>query len=325
PKLLDFGIAKIGLAELDKSALTRSGQVIGTPLYMSLEQFRAEKDIDARTDVYALGVVLYQALTGRTPFEASTLPHLIVKLTSTVPPSPRSLRPELPEELSALVMHAIARERTDRVPSIESLIRGLDPFGPRERDSGGAWPAHPRESWTVQPTQAAQSSEAHALSPRRRTGVVALGSLIAAATAALLFLPRALPPATITRPPATARPEPAPKSNHTAETAAIDIGSVWARPAPAELSDRDASVLPDSSAASPTDAGAAGSNVSVSKLRHKVVRKERPPGPSPAPTPGLETQPVVQAIASDAKRSDDARERDEQPKLRIRLPTSPEF
>ncbi len=125
-KVLDFGISK--LAERDALSLTRTGMTLGTPMYMSYEQLAGIRDIDARADVYAFGVILYEALTGQAPYSAETFSELIIKVTTTEPPTPKSLKPELPGALSTIVQKAMARDRNDRTPSLDALIAQLGPF-----------------------------------------------------------------------------------------------------------------------------------------------------------------------------------------------------
>jgi serine/threonine protein kinase len=126
PKVLDFGISKV--AGSDAMSLTRTGATLGTPMYMSFEQICGAKDIDARTDVYAFGVILYEALTGQPPYHAESFPELIVKISSTRPTSPKTLRPDIPSSLDRLVQRAMAKERDERVASRDVLIRELAPF-----------------------------------------------------------------------------------------------------------------------------------------------------------------------------------------------------
>ncbi|HKU42268.1 MAG TPA: serine/threonine-protein kinase, partial [Polyangiales bacterium] len=125
-KVLDFGVAK--LADARGQTLTQTGVAIGTPLYMSLEQLRGDKNIDARTDVYAFGVMLFEALTGQTPFQAQTLPELAIKVATTDPPPVKSLRPDIPTSLARIVDWAVARERSQRLPDIQTLIDELEVF-----------------------------------------------------------------------------------------------------------------------------------------------------------------------------------------------------
>jgi serine/threonine-protein kinase len=114
PKVLDFGISKV--PDADGLSLTRTGTTMGTPMYMSYEQLCGVKDIDVRTDVYAFGVVLYEALTGLPPYPAANLPQLVSRLAHTVPTPPRQLRPEIPEALDALIQRAIDAGQLPPVP-----------------------------------------------------------------------------------------------------------------------------------------------------------------------------------------------------------------
>ena len=126
PKVIDFGISKI--VTFEPGSLTSSGVALGTPRYVSFEQLRGERDVDARTDVYSFGVILYEALLGRAPYVAESMGEQAVQFVTTEPPRPRQLRAEIPEALSALVSHAIERDRARRFPSLHALIDALRPF-----------------------------------------------------------------------------------------------------------------------------------------------------------------------------------------------------
>jgi eukaryotic-like serine/threonine-protein kinase len=125
PKVLDFGISKIAS---DGPSLTRSGTTLGTPLYMSYEQLCNARDVDQRADVYSFGVILYEALTGQPPFQGETFAELAVKIATSTPVSPKQLVPTLPTALERIIQWAIAREREQRIPDLQTLIRELEPF-----------------------------------------------------------------------------------------------------------------------------------------------------------------------------------------------------
>ena len=112
-KLLDFGISKVWYGE----KLTAEGQVLGTPRYMSPEQLGTEDEVDARVDVYALGVILYEALAGTPPFLASSPTDLIVAILHGKVAPLRSVKPHLSMEIEAVVMRAMARTRDARFAS----------------------------------------------------------------------------------------------------------------------------------------------------------------------------------------------------------------
>jgi eukaryotic-like serine/threonine-protein kinase len=129
PKVLDFGISKIGG---DGPSLTRSGTTLGTPLYMSYEQLCSARDVDQRADVYSFGVILYEALTGRPPFQGETFAELAVKIATGTPVPPKQLVPALPTALERIILWAIARERADRIPDLQTFIRELEPFASQQ-------------------------------------------------------------------------------------------------------------------------------------------------------------------------------------------------
>jgi serine/threonine protein kinase len=127
-KLLDFGVSKVipaaGVRQEDLS-LTRTGMVMGTPYYMAPEQARGERDLDARVDLYACGVILYEALTGRRPFTASNYNALLMQILSATPRAASELRPALPLAFDAVIEKAMARRREDRYASASDFQRDL--------------------------------------------------------------------------------------------------------------------------------------------------------------------------------------------------------
>jgi serine/threonine protein kinase len=126
PRVLDFGISK--LEEDASRPLTRSGVMMGTPFYMSFEQISTKRDLDQRVDVYAMGVIVYEALCGRVPYSAESVGALAVAMMSGPPAPLAELRPDLSPELVAVVMKAIALDRDERYPTMRALIEALSPF-----------------------------------------------------------------------------------------------------------------------------------------------------------------------------------------------------
>ncbi len=122
--LADFGIA-IALADLSGDRLTGTGLSVGTPSYMSAEQVTGERDIDARTDIYSLGAVAYEMLTGEPPVTGSTARALIAKLLTERPTPVHVLRDGVPPELEAAITRALAREPADRFATARELADAL--------------------------------------------------------------------------------------------------------------------------------------------------------------------------------------------------------
>ncbi len=128
-KVLDFGISQAGNEpEEGGMSLTRTEAVLGSPLYMSIEQMRSSRDVDARTDIYAMGAILYQLLTGRVPFEAQTFPELILKVASEEPPAPTTLRPDIPPALEQAILCCLEKDRTRRFANVGELAAAIAPF-----------------------------------------------------------------------------------------------------------------------------------------------------------------------------------------------------
>jgi serine/threonine-protein kinase len=133
-KLLDFGIAKIGGENSTAHKLTQAGVPIGTPHYMAPEQAAGETT-DARSDIYSCGVILYEMLTGRCPFDADSAAVLLAMHLTAEPQSPRELAPEaqIPEALEGVILRALAKRREDRFASVAELRRALDEISPGPR------------------------------------------------------------------------------------------------------------------------------------------------------------------------------------------------
>ena len=151
-KVLDFGISKVStLNSVGEGApsLTGSGNVMGSPGYMSPEQLRSSKAVDARSDVWSLGVILYELLTGRAAFGGETLGDILARIVAESPTPIRSLRRDVPEGLAEAVNGCMAKDAAKRIQSVAALAARLLPYAPKGGDasverisriSGGAGP-----------------------------------------------------------------------------------------------------------------------------------------------------------------------------------------
>jgi serine/threonine protein kinase len=128
-KVLDFGLAKLTLTDQKVSHKTRTGSVMGTPYYMSPEQCEGKIEIDHRADIYSLGVLMFEMLTGKVPFGGDGYGEIIVKHVTMPPPSVRSVVPELPEFLDLILYRALAKDRDQRFQTMADLEEALrDPI-----------------------------------------------------------------------------------------------------------------------------------------------------------------------------------------------------
>ncbi len=124
-KLLDFGISKFAGGEEAKLHLTSTGLILGTPYYMSPEQARGDRDLDQRSDLFSIGVILYQLLTGRRPFAADNLNKLLYQITSGKVTPPREFNPDITESLERVVQKALAHEVKHRFSSAPEFRAAL--------------------------------------------------------------------------------------------------------------------------------------------------------------------------------------------------------
>jgi eukaryotic-like serine/threonine-protein kinase len=131
-KVLDFGISKVTNPSGSGSdmGMTRTQSIMGSPLYMSPEQLASAKDVDQRTDVWAVGCVLYELVTGRVPFEAETMPQLCTLILHTEPPPPRSVRADVPEALDQAILRCLRKDRNQRYANVAALAADLAHFSP---------------------------------------------------------------------------------------------------------------------------------------------------------------------------------------------------
>ncbi len=128
-KVLDFGLAKsIQAMSGGERALTRTTAIMGSPQYMSPEQMRASRNVDARTDLWSLGACLYELLTGRPPFDAPTLPELCAMVLTAQPTPPHLVAPHIPLGLSLVVMTCLEKEPLKRFSDLGELAAALEEF-----------------------------------------------------------------------------------------------------------------------------------------------------------------------------------------------------
>jgi tRNA A-37 threonylcarbamoyl transferase component Bud32 len=219
-KVLDFGIAKLSEQAPGASLRTRTGNVMGTPVYMSPEQCRGAGAVDHRSDIYSAGCIAYEMLTGRPPFSGEGPGDLMIAHVMT-PPAPPSTRVKgLARDLEALVLEMLMKLADQRPQSMEVVVARLDSRGPARAQapalsSGGA--RHAAQQTTLGGTA---SQMAVAVAPRRRRRLVLAGALFVAAGATIAAVaavrtdapspPPPAPAAAAAEPPPAVVPTPAP-------------------------------------------------------------------------------------------------------------------
>jgi serine/threonine-protein kinase len=306
-KILDFGISKFDAAITGVEGLTLEGSPMGTPYYMSPEQVNGQRPVDAQTDVYALGVVFYECLTARRPFEADTLPQLILQIAQGRYVAPSQVRPQLPTLADEIVSRAMAMDPASRFASTQELSRAilsLQAAQDRNLVSSGAHPGPstfpPIESTHVLPAMTpgvfSRSSVpriATSLNPsrRKRTWVV-LGATLAALLALGLSLWAGVTRPSDTTPSGATLPLSAPNSPHAIATSPnVVVPLVRGTPS---VSAPDSTTRPEPSAITTTPASPRDARPSTSAIPSHSTRAR------PAPATGSQTSRAAsQGLAED--------------------------
>ena len=291
PKLLDFGIAKM----LDPTKIgsdtegqhTSTGSILGTPHYMSYEQAMSDKQVDHRTDIWSMGVMIFEALTGRRPMTYETLGEMYTAfLQGTVPPI-RDYLPDLPADVATVIDHCLAKERAGRLddlgPLIDVLARYTDPSAQGAEVGGRVLAATAASSTGAASTNEPLSSSLSGASSGRKTRpiLVAVGVVVGTAVvgAAGFALSQSHDP---------------PLSQH----ALVDAGALVSSLGDA-AADRAGEKVADGSGEAGADAAVeAGADAAVRPRRDSGIRPLSLAGPSPSHGTALRQRRRVAACAT---------------------------
>jgi eukaryotic-like serine/threonine-protein kinase len=295
-KLLDFGISKIRDEGETSVTLTRSS--LGTPLYMSPEQIRSARNADARADIWSLGVILYELLTGKPPFDGEGPSGVIASITADPPVPPIELRPGLPKTISDAVIKALEKNPANRFQTVADLAETLVPYGPPGAwippASGASNPSNPRISLSDIPRVSAEaitepaphllaaeyisSSETKVHGSKRPLVIALLAVLVSVATAVFFLTRPAEPepsPPVVAAPPALAPPEPAPVT--APPLSEPEVAPELVTSGPAVEASGEPSV--------PAPRAAPKSKLTTKSAAPKPEKKEEPAPPPPPPPP----------------------------------------
>ncbi|WP_437933169.1 serine/threonine-protein kinase [Sorangium sp. So ce341] len=189
-KVLDFGISKVATGGADPR-ITDTTAVMGSPLYMSPEQLKSARDVDARTDIWSLGVILFELLAGAPPFDGATMPQLCVAIMQGIPRPLASFRPDVPPALEAVIQRCLEKLPERRFRDVGALAEALAPFASGRarvsidrisgisRSSAPSRPDAAARSGAISPTMASTSAPWTGTVVRRKrpVGLVALAGI----------------------------------------------------------------------------------------------------------------------------------------------------
>ncbi|MEM9069496.1 MAG: serine/threonine-protein kinase [Myxococcota bacterium] len=287
-KVLDFGVSKVvGPEEL---SLTKTGAVVGTPYYMAPEQIRGVKELDHRVDLYAIGAILYECLTGRLPFDGDSYGALAIQIATTSPRPFAEVASWVDVTFGDVVMRAMVREPSERFSSAADLARALEPF------AGGVQFEEGRADWTGRigvgsssnsmfPSQLATTEAEAPRSSSRRWWVLSIVVLIFVASVALGMSWRGAAPDVPVETPTAATPpvEPASPSTlvqttdpeaetETAETEAAETETAETETAETEAAQTAETATPADLEANPAEMATEPERTSMRRVRDRRGR-----------------------------------------------------
>ncbi len=327
-KVLDFGISKMtNMGTSAPGSFTSTSAMMGSPYYMSPEQMRSPKDVDARTDIWALGVVLYELLTKSVPFQGDTQAEVCVKIVTEPPPPVRDFRPDIPEGLQAVILKCLAKDRKQRYLNIAEMAVALLPFGPRQSKAivekvvgiiqaaglsatAVSVPASPPDAARPRPSSHTIAPVGHTVfgSARRKVAVLStIGVLGVASAAAVIGLRvqrsgeyghRDPPAAAAHPPPADNAPPPAPAPPAPVAEKPVSAPIAESPPAVPVLKSDPAPTTP----AAPSRTASHASSTKMAPKGPATVVSAAPPAASvnPAPPAPAAVVPAAPPVASSA-------------------------
>jgi serine/threonine-protein kinase len=283
-KILDFGVSKVEKAQ-GSTTLTRDGSVIGTPAYMSPEQAQGQPDVDAQSDIWSVGAIVYECLSGRLPFSGTSYEQVIVQICTEAPAPLAELAPTVPRSLVDIVERCMRRDRSERIGSADELLQllGEPASGSRRSRAAVVRSARAVSGMGTDSTVEApgvmmdDSAPSEAADPRSSRSALLIGVVVLAASVALAFW--SLSP-NETASPLAASSEPLARGASSGDSAPSATAEVASAPASAQ-----ASAAPPVSAAPLVSAAPSASVASAGPPAPRWrPPKSAPPPPAPSPS-----------------------------------------